>query len=826
MAKQVLAGNVKVTKDLEIKKQEQKFRKLPREEYYKNNYGGQKFGIQLSTIEKSITQKEAELAADPNNKELAEELKNKKAALENFERAYVKYTYDYNKLNKVKANNGDLEGKSLDELLELYNTISEYDPNADDSFFGEVKYRIAAIVSEEQRQFLESKGLNVPVNKFKDIKSKDILMKSLGHMTEAFPQMQYLSKAYDAAVMAFNEEKRTTKKKLDELGVAVAKEEANTLGLKVKDFFTGQAYKFFAWMDKGNGEMISTDDAYKLSKAKGDYVKFQRELKEKYKDLQEDTPVGYNEDALLMTDKSFAERKSSNGVVAAIQYWLGSNSGMKKVVMNYTHSDKRSEPLSLGDIELALQKEAEKGLISAAIAASKSIYYNARAKRILKAGKTDEAGNDVSAINNADFVLDKKGKLINKFGVSKPANYDYSKDFHAAAVQYLNDMAWTKHLQPLIPLVESIEHFNKVTGAGSKASMPNLTKWVEHWKKMHIYKDKHYSPFPELDMVLKVLRNMTSMTSLAFNVGAAKMNFVIGEYNNWREMGGINLLKGHKRLVASTKSGESRFSTKAHNILMKNNVIATDYDEMATMRVGRMFQYAAQGLTKLTEYTIQGSMFFGQMSAKEWNDFDRDGNYTGSDPKIKEKIETYKRKVSDVHGKYSAKDRRNFELYEFGKFVGQFKTWIPDWWKERFGSEYIDEQGKRHKGNWNGFLKYAISDLRKDIIKPEFWTSDKLEYVNARKNLKAAMTFGLLMAIQAGGDEDKKKRVKADFLSQAIGNLTFIFDPEQAKYVLKTPFAGMSYANAMLDAMTSLNGKKIKKIIPYNKMADVIDYND
>jgi hypothetical protein len=316
------------------------------------------------------------------------------------------------------------------------------------------------------------------------------------------------------------------------------------------------------------------------------------------------------------------------------------------------------------------------------------------------------------------------------------------------------------------------------------------------------------------------------MTSLAFNVGAAKMNFVIGEYNNWREMGGINLLKGHKRLVASTKSGESRFSTKAHNILMKNNVIATDYDEMATMRVGRMFQYAAQGLTKLTEYTIQGSMFLGQMSNQEWNDFDRDGNYIGSDPKIKEKIEAYKRKVSDVHGKYSAKDRRNFELYEFGKFVGQFKTWIPDWWKERFGSEYIDEQGKRHKGNWNGFLKYAISDLRKDIIKPEFWTSDKLEYVNARKNLKAAMTFGLLMAIQAGGDEDKKKRVKADFLSQAIGNLTFIFDPEQAKYVLKTPFAGMSYANAMLDAMTSLNGKKIKKIIPYNKMADVIDYND
>ena len=108
-------------------------------------------------------------------------------------------------------------------------------------------------------------------------------------------------------------------------------------------------------------------------------------------------------------------------------------------------------------------------------------------------------------------------------------------------------------------------------------------------------------------------------------------------------------------------------------------------------------------------------------------------------------------------------------------------------------------------------------------MKPEFWTSDKLEYVNARKNLKAAMVFGILMAIRAGSDEDKKKREKADFLSQAIGNLTFIFDPEQAKYVLKTPFAGMSYANNMLNLMTDLSTKNAKKVVPYSKVVDVKD---
>jgi hypothetical protein len=316
---------------------------------------------------------------------------------------------------------------------------------------------------------------------------------------------------------------------------------------------------------------------------------------------------------------------------------------------------------------------------------------------------------------------------------------------------------------------------------------------------------------------------MTSLTSLAFNVKASIMNISIAEYNNWKELGGTAMAIGHGRLVANTKLGKKKISTKAHNILMKYGVVATDYDETSTLKAAGAFNQLAMGMTKFAEYIAQGSMFLGQMTKEEWAAFDQEGNYTGSDPKIKEKLEQYKTKVSNTHGKYSAKDRRNFELYELGKFVGQFKTWVPDWWKERFGNEYIDQYGKRQKGTYTDFLSYAVKDLRKDIMKPEFWTSDKLEYVNARKNLKAAMVFGILLAIRAGNDDDERKRKKADFLSQAIGNLTFIFDPEQAKYVLKTPFAGMSYANNMLNLITDLSPKNAKKVVPYAKVIDVGD---
>ena len=254
---------------------------------------------------------------------------------------------------------------------------------------------------------------------------------------------------------------------------------------------------------------------------------------------------------------------------------------------------------------------------------------------------------------------------------------------------------------------------------------------------------------------------------------------------------------------------------------MKYNVISTDYDEVPTLRAGQAFTTAAMGMTKLAEYMIQGSLFMGQMPDSMWKDFDKDGNYIGSDPNINEKIEEMKTKVSDIHGKYSAKDRRNFEMYEFGKFIGQFKTWIPDWWKERFGEEYIDQYGKRHKGTWRDFMSYAIGDLRKDIMKPEFWTSDKLEYVNARKNLKGMLVLATLYALSASNNDDEKRRRKADFLSQAIGNLTFVFDPEQSKYLLKNSVAGMSYANSVLNALTDLSVKNVKKVTPYSRALDV-----
>lgn len=832
LAKEVLAGRYKVPS--EMKEQFQKNKKTPkltREAYYKQAFPN---AVQLKTVESEIAALEAKLKTKltpEEKKEFQRKLDSAQATIDKFEKAFKKYSYDYNKLNKIKESNGDLSNKSIEELTEIYNLIAEYDPNADSSFFNEVKYRIAHQLAEQQMEFLEKKGVNPRASKFEDLSSKDVLMKSLGHMSEAFPEVQQLSKQYDAQNSKMSAERQEKLDKLNELAKAVAKEEASSLGLKFKDFLIGKGDQFFKWMDAGDGKFITTAQAKALSPAKGAYMEYLRSILDEYKDMQENTAAGYDENAALRVDKGFIESFKTSGIVAAIQKWAGTGEALRKVKIKFTDASGNTSVKSLSEIEKILQQEGEKGLISKATATTKSVYYNLKAKKAINKG-IDDAGN---VIDKGMYSL-KGGKLINKFGAKRADDFDYSTNFHAAAVQYINDMTWSKYMQPLIPVVESIEHFNNVTGL-DRNKKDNLVKWIKKWKAMHLYQETQTSPFPALDLVMKNLRHLTSMAMLAFNVPAAKMNLVIGEYNTWRELGAKDWAKGHKRLVASTKGGKKKFSTKATNIIKKYNVVSTDYDEKPNVSAGKIFDQLAQGMTRLTEYTIQGSMFLGQMTTQEWNDFDSQGNYTGSNPDIQAKLESYKKKVSDVHGKYSAKDRRNFELYEFGKFVGQFKTWVPDWWKERFGSRYFDENGKEHYGNWRAIQYNGIKQLHRDILTKEFWTSNDIKHKAMRTNLKSAMTFALLLSIRLSGDDDRKKKKAGDFLSQALGNLTFVFDPQQAQFVLKNPVAGMGTALKFVDALNSAvkaetyksKGKfgdkgdltapgKFARITPYNKI--------
>jgi len=102
------------------------------------------------------------------------------------------------------------------------------------------------------------------------------------------------------------------------------------------------------------------------------------------------------------------------------------------------------------------------------------------------------------------------------------------------------------------------------------------------------------------------------------------------------------------------------------------------------------------------------------------------------------------------------------------------------------------------------------------------------ENKEAMANLKGLMVVAAFMSLRLAGGDDKKRK-KGDAIGQALGNLLFVFDIDQLKFMVKNPVAVMGtlsrFVNVMEDTM-KLNTDKglndIKKAIPYGKGLDVV----
>ncbi len=391
-------------------------------------------------------------------------------------------------------------------------------------------------------------------------------------------------------------------------------------------------------------------------------------------------------------------------------------------------------------------------------------------------------------------------------------------------------------MSKMVAIADSISYLNQF-GYGEQLKKPNVKKFLEEWSQEQIYKAPKEGD-PIFDLTLKVLRRLTSMIVMGFNIPAAGMNVFIGNYNNWRkDAKGLDAKGKLQKSVLGLNTGlianKRFFSKKGIAILKHYAVVDSDFDSNPKPFAGKLFDFLAYGAQRYGEMQIQGSMFLSQLSVAEWNSItvNKDGELSfkpGTEEALQESAANYKNKVSDVQGKYAEKDRRNFMRGEFFKATIQFKTWLPDALKERFGKEYIDRNNVTHKGSYNGFVKQALKDIKAD------WSNGNLDNVLKNKqiaqNLKGAILIATLLVFKySGDDEDKNKKRSVLSLENAIGNLLFVFDPEQLEYTFKNPVAIQSTVLnfiAVLKDVMKLDGKKLKKdskkLLPYNKLLKVL----
>lgn len=718
------------------------------------------------------------------------------------------------------AESNNLEDFTLDELIEGYNFAT----SIANLGFGQkitkpVMGKIAYFFNENGKEVLREneKFVETDANK-KDLSWKDTNFKVLSHMTENFPELQQLSPLFDEAYFNKISEANTMKKALEKLAKAVISEHNKKLGLspkRVLNFFSSDNARYFNYLDDGGQLRENTSG---LSPAQIALLDHMRELLEK-RNTQVDENGDLIQNEILKIDKGFAEEFKTEGLMSALSNYFG-GSNLADAQIAYTNpKTKQVEESSYLDAQKEILSYSKAGLKEKAVGLAKLLSIAYKAKKAVK-GKPA-------------FALNYKGQLTNKF--DKPRNKDlgYSKDFYRAAQMFIDDYTHVKYMSKFVPIVNSLDYLY-TKGYGEVLKKPNAKRWLDEWSQAQIYQTEKTTD-PIIDNSLKFLRTLTSQIVMGFNLVANIMNVAIGTYNTWRAENLATILKGNKRLFY--KNGLSK---QGIDLLDKYSVVNMDVDSNPGFSAGKLFQRLAFGGQKYGEMQIQGSAFLGKLSDKDWDSFERNDKgelvvKQGVDEEaLVRRINNIKNEISDIQGKYSDKDRRNFARGEFGKNLAQFKTWMPDWWRIRYGAEYIDGNGKTQRGTWNMFTKDAMAEIKKDFSKENNYGFKMengipmLKNKQVASNLKGAMVVAFMLAATWGDDEDKNKRKQALSLQSALGNLLFIFDVDQMKYTLKNPVASIGTINKFIEVLDDVIKqdsdefmKDAKKIIPHNKATDV-----
>jgi len=413
----------------------------------------------------------------------------------------------------------------------------------------------------------------------------------------------------------------------------------------------------------------------------------------------------------------------------------------------------------------------------------------------------------------------------------RPIGKAYSKDYHNAAMQMINNYAHVKHVGPLVPLFNSVLYLYEHGGINGNA--PNVVQFIKNEINDKINQNG-VKTFQKLDGALRFLRKQGSLATMGFAWKANVMNIAYGLYTNWREEGLGHRIKGNSRL--------SKNPNKSMDILKFADVVKPDINIDPQIKAGRQFVKLAFLVNKLGEMHVSSSQFLGYLTPEEWNSFvKKDGVYQlkeGVDKKaMLEKLTSYKNKVANIQGKYDEVYRRSFERGEIGGAASQYKKWVKDWWDSRFGREMINEFGESVRGSYMMVGKEAVAELKNDFSKENNYGIEinggipRIKNKQVAKNLRESMVLSaILIAMYTGDDEDKKGKKYHDALSleSALGNMLFIFDPDQAQYLVEHPAGAIGVTAQYLKALGALFSGDIKKakkeawkVSPYHKIVDI-----
>lgn len=778
------------------------------------------------------------------------------------------------RINEI-INTEDIGSYGVDALTEVLSDIEQLDDRAKEAYANQVKFKIALFLDRKGKEVIskENESYIEEVANKKDISATAVNMMVLSQADQNQPALQQLSKVFDEAYLDKTLETNRLQSENEQLAREVIQEKNKQLGLieRGKNFlFANDTARYFEYMinpkavDLGNGTFkpgyytIAEGKKKGFSKAQLNYLKFHRDLvEERSKQImgKEFSESGDLDIELIQIDKGFREAYRTEGVINAFSYYLGGGkNSLGRVRIEYTDPvTKKTSIEYFATIEKKIANYGKKGLMEKGKALGYILRYNFRARKQLKSGmNADEKNNPLEVKGTGEYSIGSRGQLVSKFDKNRENTRGYSADMFRAANEFISENAHTTHMTKVLSLARSVELLakNGYDEEGIKQK-PRVEQYLNEWINMHLFNQQREGE-PVVDAALRKLRGLVSLSTMAFNLTAQGLNAAFGIYNNWRSENKETLGKGYKRLFGgkrdfSKAGGYGAFNTYAMDIIRKYNIVSIDTDSNPNMGLGDFFQKLANWGTKWGEVQTQASLALGLMSEEDFKSFEYvtkpNGTKTlevkpGVDEKaLKQRIIAHTNRVSDIQGKYSEKDRVNLMNSEFYKAVFQFKVWMPSWFKERFGAEYINRDGKVVKSSWSVLQPKAFKELRRQIKKDGFkkglYDGNTPEAKAAMSNLKGLMVMGLVLVLKYSDDEDDRKRKEAMLADKLMGNLLFVFDPSTLKYTLQNPIPAVGVAIKYIDAVEKLSKFEEKETmravdevggtVPFKKVKDIYD---
>jgi hypothetical protein len=789
-------------------------------------------------------------------------------------KTYRSYKAGLTRINEI-IETEDLSSYDVNQLMDVLSDIEQLDNRAKEAFGNDVKLRIALFLDRQGKDRLlkeHSSYIEEVANK-KDISTTAVNMMVMSQADQNQPAIQELSKVFDEAYLDKTLETNRLQSENEQLASAVIKEKNKQLGLleRGKNFlFANDTARYFEYMinpkavDLGNGTFkpgyytIAEGKKKGFSKAQLNYLKFHRDLVEERskqiigKEFDEASDLDME---IIQVDKGFREAFRTEGVVNAFSYYLGGGkNSLGRVRIEYTDPvTKKTSIEYFATIEKKIANYGKKGLMEKGKALGYILRYNFKARRQLKSGmNADEKTNPLEVKGTGEYSIGSRGQLVSKFDKNRENTRGYSADMFRAANEFISENAHTNNMTKVLTLARSVQLLaNKGYAQEGIKQKPNVEKYLDEWVNMHLFNQQREGE-PVVDAALRKLRGLVSLSTMAFNLTAQGLNAAFGIYNNWRSENKETLGKGYKRLFGgkrdfSKAGGYGAFNTYAMDIIRKYNIVSIDTDSNPNMGLGDFFQKLANWGTKWGEVQTQASLALGLMSEEDFKSFEYvtkpNGTKTlevkpGVDEKaLKQRIIAHTNRVSDIQGKYSEKDRVNLMNSEFYKAVFQFKVWMPSWFKERFGAEYINRDGKVVKSSWSVLQPKAFKELKRQIKKDGWkkglYDGNTPEAKAAMSNLKGLMVMGLVLVLKYSDDEDDRKRKEAMLADKLMGNLLFVFDPSTLKYTLQNPVPAVGVAIKYIDAVEKLSkfeeketmraAEEVGSTLPFKKVKDIYD---